>query len=135
MLHSLFTDDDTNTLKSIHGVKAKSTQDELNTRLGLFLQHNSNRVVTNAIVHGPNATVRHTPPIQSGSSFASSNTSPVSTLTGSSEADVSRNIQDTNVYKNMGADSIGSLMSVSISGHSNSSMSPAISRRHSVTSE
>lgn len=54
----------------------------------------------------------------------STNTSPVSTLTGSSE-DQHRN--------NPSSDSVGSLMSMSMSGQSNCSSSP-VSRRHSVTS-
>lgn len=115
--------------------KSKNSQDEFQTRLQFLLQNNTCRTVTNAIVHSPNSGVRRTPPVQSSSSLTSTNTSPVSTLTGSSEADVSRNIQESNVYTSMGADSIGSLMSISVSGHSNGSMSPAISRRHSVTSE
>lgn len=54
----------------------------------------------------------------------STNTSPVSTLTGSSE-DQHR--------INPSSDSVGSLMSMSMSGQSNCSSSP-VSRRHSVTS-
>lgn len=101
--------------------KSKNSQDELQLRLGFFLQNNARR------------NVRSTP-AQSCSSLASANTSPVSTLTGSSEADVSRVLQDSSVYNNIGCDSIGSLMSVSISGNSNGSSSP-LSRRHSVTSK
>lgn len=101
--------------------KSKSSQDELQVRLGLFLQNNSRR------------NVRMTAPAQSCGSLASENTSPVSTLTGSSEADMSRILQDTTGY-NIGSDSIGSLMSVSMSGNSNGSASP-ISRRHSATSK
>lgn len=101
--------------------KSKNSQDELQLRLGFFLQNNSRRNVRSA-------------PAQSCSSLASANTSPVSTLTGSSEADVSRVLQESNVYNNIGCDSIGSLMSVSISGNSNGSSSP-LSRRHSVTSK
>lgn len=55
----------------------------------------------------------------------STNTSPVSTLTGSSE-DQHR--------INPSSDSVGSLMSMSMSGQSNCSSSP-VSRRHSVTSK
>lgn len=91
--------------------------------MGFFLQNNSRRNVRST----PSAT------IQSCSSLTSANTSPVSTLTGSSEADVSRVLQETNTYNNIGCDSIGSLMSVSMSGNSNGSSSP-LSRRHSVTS-
>lgn len=61
--------------------------------------------------------------------LASTNTSPVSTLTGSSEADVhSRGA----TLKDPSSDSVTSLMSVS--EQSNCSSSP-LSRRHSVTSE
>lgn len=99
--------------------KSKTSQDELQVRLGFFLENNSSRRTIRA-------------PIQSCSSLASANTSPVSTLTGSSEADVSRVLQDAGYSR--GCDSIGSLMSVSISGQSNGSSSP-LSRRHSVTSK
>lgn len=98
--------------------KSKTSQDELQVRLGFFLENNPRRNLRT--------------PIQSCSSLASANTSPVSTLTGSSEADMSRVMQDPNY--NAGCDSIGSLMSVSISEQSNASSSP-LSRRHSVTSK
>lgn len=115
-----FTDDEGGNVKPMPmNGKSKTSQDELQVRLGFFLENNSSRRTIRA-------------PIQSCSSLASANTSPVSTLTGSSEADVSRVLQDT-AY-NRGCDSIGSLMSVSISGHSNESSSP-LSRRHSVTSK
>ncbi|KFB34853.1 AGAP004244-PA-like protein [Anopheles sinensis] len=99
--------------------KSKSSQDELQVRLGFFLETNSRRNL-----RGPN---------QSCSSLTSANTSPVSTLTGSSEADVSRvlQLQEPNHY-HTGCESIGSMMSVSISEQSNASSSP-VSRRHSVT--
>lgn len=108
----------------------KQSKDELQTRLEIFLQNKS----SHENGHSTNGKgVRNTPAF---SSFTSTNTSPVSTLTGSSEADVPRKIQESNVYSNkMCSDSIGSLMSVSISGHSNGSMSPSVMRRHSVTSE
>lgn len=93
------------------------SQDELQVRLGLFLENNPRRNVR--------------APIQScGGSLTSANTSPVSTLTGSSEADMSRTTQESGP----GCDSIGSMMSVSISEQSNASLSP-VSRRHSVTSK
>ncbi|XP_055610896.1 protein TANC2 isoform X2 [Uranotaenia lowii] len=99
--------------------KSKSSQDELQVRLGFFLENNPRRNL-----RAPN---------QSCSSLTSTNTSPVSTLTGSSEADVCRTLQlqEPNHY-NTGCDSIGSMMSVSISEQSNASSSP-MSRRHSVT--
>lgn len=119
-------DDDIDAIKAyqIRETTGKNTQDELQTRLEFFLEGTGHR-----------GNIRIAPPIQSCSSLTSTNTSPVSTLTGSSEADVSRVLQESNVYSNMGSDSIGSLMSVSISGHSNGSASPAMSRRHSVTSK
>uniref|UniRef100_A0A1Q3FMG5 RING-type domain-containing protein n=1 Tax=Culex tarsalis TaxID=7177 RepID=A0A1Q3FMG5_CULTA len=102
--------------------KSKSSQDELQVRLGFFLENNPRRNLR--------------APIQSCSSLTSTNTSPVSTLTGSSEADVSRALalQEPNHHHhyNTGCDSIGSMMSVSISEQSNASSSP-LSRRHSVT--
>lgn len=97
--------------------KSKSSQDELQVRLGFFLENNTRRNL-----RAPN---------QSCSSLTSANTSPVSTLTGSSEADVSRVLQEPNPY-HTGCESIGSMMS--ISEQSNASSSP-VSRRHSVTSE
>lgn len=91
------------------------------------MQNNNNRRNVNSVT-------RASVPVQSCSSLASVNTSPVSTLTGSSEADVSCALQESNTYNTLGCDSIGSLMSVSISGNSNGSASP-LSRRHSVTSK
>lgn len=120
----LFSDDEGAPLKPFaSNDNNKDSQNELQTRLEFFLEGSSRR-----------SSARTNVPVQSCSSLTSTNTSPVSTLTGSSEADVSRVLQESNVY-NMGADSIGSLMSVSISGQSNGSASPAMSRRHSVTSK
>lgn len=118
-LNQLATDDEGGNVKPIPlAGKTKSSQDELRVRLGLFLENNTRR------------NMRSTP-VQSCSSLASVNTSPVSTLTGSSEADMSHVLQESSAYTT-GCDSIGSMMSVSISGHSNASSSP-LSRRHSVT--
>lgn len=124
-LFSFIADDDEVVANKSYSSRTneKHSQDELQSRLEFFLEGTGHR-----------GSIRIAPPIQSCSSLASTNTSPVSTLTGSSEADVSRVLQESSVY-NMGSDSIGSLMSVSISGHSNGSASPAMSRRHSVTSE
>ncbi|XP_058821683.1 protein TANC2 isoform X2 [Topomyia yanbarensis] len=118
--NSTLSDDEGGNVKPILlNSKSKSSQDELQLRLGFFLENNPRR----------NMRV----PVQSCSSLTSTNTSPVSTLTGSSEADVSRTLQlqEPNHY-NVGCDSIGSMMSVSISEQSNASSSP-LSRRHSVT--
>lgn len=70
-------------------------------------------------------------PVQSYSSLASANTSPVSTLTGSSDVDTCRVLQDSGIYTT-GSNSIGSIMSMSVSEKSTSSMSPTV-RRHSLT--
>ncbi|XP_035899311.1 protein TANC2 isoform X1 [Anopheles stephensi] len=116
-LNQLADDEGGNVKPLVMNGKSKSSQDELQVRLGLFLENNSRR--TN---RGAN---------QSCSSLTSANTSPVSTLTGSSEADVSRvlQLQEPNPY-HTGCESIGSMMS--ISEQSNASSSP-VSRRHSVT--
>ncbi|XP_058455784.1 protein TANC2 isoform X2 [Malaya genurostris] len=118
--NSTLSDDEGGNVKPmLLNSKSKTSQDELQVRLGFFLENNPRR----------NMRV----PNQSCSSLTSTNTSPVSTLTGSSEADVSRTLQlqEPNHYNN-GCDSIGSMMSVSISEQSNASSSP-LSRRHSVT--
>lgn len=114
--------------------KAKNSKEELQTRLEIFLQQNkSHKSDRAASVESGAKSVRNTPAF---SSFTSSNTSPVSTLTGSSEADVPRTLQESGVYgSKICSESIGSLMSVSMSGQSNGSMSPSVLRRHSVTSE
>lgn len=92
--------------------KSKASQDELQVRLGFFLENNNTRRIQ-----------------QSCSSLTSANTSPVSTLTGSSEADVRTH----NQYNRSGCDSIGSMLSVSLSGQSNDGSASPVSRRHSVT--
>lgn len=123
-IYFAFPDDEGGNVKPVPlNGKAKNSHDELQVRLGFFLQNNARR---NGRSSAPSA--------QSCSSLASANTSPVSTLTGSSEADMSRVLQESSAYHHMGCDSIGSLMSVSMSGNSNGSASP-LSRRHSVTSK
>jgi hypothetical protein len=120
----LITDDEGGNVKPVmlNGGKSKNSQDELQVRLGFFLENNPR-----------NRTNIRTTHQQSLNSLTSSNTSPVSTLTGSSEADGTRmTYQEQTQQKN--CDSIGSMMSISISEHSNASSSP-LSRRHSVTSE
>ena len=84
-------------------------------RLGLFLENN-----------------QRTKHKQSLSSLGSNNTSPLSTLTNSSEADMSRH--EKSQISKRGCESIGSLLSVSISEHSNAS-SNSLGRRHSLTGE
>ncbi|XP_052869330.1 protein TANC2 [Anopheles cruzii] len=120
--HSTLSDDEGGNVKPLMlNGKSKSSQDELQVRLGFFLENNSTRRNLRA-------------PNQSCSSLTSANTSPVSTLTGSSEADVSRvlTLQEPNHHYHTGCESIGSMMSVSVSEQSNASSSP-VSRRHSVT--
>lgn len=122
------TDDEGGHVKPLLSPKSKNCHDdELQVRLGFFLENNHARNRTSHVrgVHQ-----------QSLSSLTSANTSPVSTLTGSSEADMSRvTMQEQSQKKTCGpCDSIGSLMSVSISEQSNASSSP-LSRRHSVTSK
>ncbi|XP_041760592.1 protein TANC2 isoform X3 [Anopheles merus] len=114
-LNQLADDEGGNVKPLVMNGKSKSSQDELQVRLGFFLENNTRRNL-----RAPN---------QSCSSLTSANTSPVSTLTGSSEADVSRVLQEPNPY-HTGCESIGSMMS--ISEQSNASSSP-VSRRHSVT--
>ncbi|XP_058055857.1 protein TANC2 [Anopheles bellator] len=119
-LNQLADDEGGNVKPLMLNGKSKTSQDELQVRLGFFLENNSTRRNLRA-------------PNQSCSSLTSANTSPVSTLTGSSEADVSRvlTLQEPNHY-HTGCESIGSMMSVSVSEQSNASSSP-VSRRHSVT--
>lgn len=118
----LITDDDGEASKVKTYVSGKIKDAELHTRLGFFLDNSCRNSVDSAIKQ----------PLQSCTSLVSTNTSPVSTLTGSSDADMSRVLQDSGVYIG-GSNSIGSLMSMSISEQSNSSLSP-VTRRHSVTS-
>lgn len=117
-------------MKPTNGSGRKSSQNDLYMRLGLLLGDGARRRAGRAASSRSNtATGTH----ESCSSLASydtaammsTNTSPVSTLTGSSE-DPHRN--------NPSSDSVGSLMSMSMSGQSNCSSSP-VSRRHSVTSK
>lgn len=110
----LFSDDEGGNVKPVSlQNKSKVSQDELQVRLGFFLENNPRRSMR--------------APVQSCGSLTSDNTSPVSTLTGSSEANGGQE-------SGPGCESIGSMMSVSISEQSNGSSSP-LSRRHSVTSK
>uniref|UniRef100_A0A8D9ESN6 Protein TANC2 n=1 Tax=Cacopsylla melanoneura TaxID=428564 RepID=A0A8D9ESN6_9HEMI len=113
----------------------KSSQNDLYMRLGLLLGDNARRHRPGSAGAGSTGCNRNTrdscASISSLASLgephthtlASNNTSPVSTLTGSSEADVHHRTQPS-------SESVGSLMSMS--SQSNASSSP-ISRRHSVT--
>ncbi|XP_039281596.1 protein TANC2 [Nilaparvata lugens] len=126
-----FTDDEGGNIRPVLSQPPKkSSQSDLYMRLGLLLGDNARRTPHNGgRANGNHRASRSHDSISSLASFeantlASTNTSPVSTLTGSSEADAHR------VLKEPSLDSVGSLMSMS--GHSNCSSSP-LSRRHSVT--
>ncbi|XP_060525151.1 protein TANC2 isoform X2 [Cylas formicarius] len=98
----------------------KSSEHDMYMRLGLLLGDGARRTKPNPVCsHDSCASLTN----YETSTMMSTNTSPVSTLTGSSE-DPHRT--------NPSSDSVASLMSMSMSGQSNCSTSP-ISRRHSVT--
>ncbi|KAI5748263.1 hypothetical protein M8J77_023609 [Diaphorina citri] len=108
----------------------KSSQNDLYMRLGLLLGDNARRNRPGSDGAGSNrntrdscASISSLASLDAHHTLASNNTSPVSTLTGSSEADVHHRTQPS-------SESVGSLMSMS--SQSNCSNSP-ISRRHSVT--
>ncbi|XP_054264581.1 protein TANC2 isoform X4 [Macrosteles quadrilineatus] len=118
--------DEGGNIKPVCGVAKKSSQSDLYMRLGLLLGDNARQQRRS---RSSNRGARSHDSISSLASLdagtlASTNTSPVSTLTGSSEADAHRTLKEPS------SDSVGSLMSMS--GHSNCSSSP-LSRRHSVT--
>lgn len=111
-------DDESGNVKTSLTSKSKIRDDELQVRLGLFLENNHSQGRT-----------KHK---QSLSSLGSNNTSPLSTLTNSSEADMSRgSMHEKSQTSKRGCESIGSLLSVSISEHSNAS-SNSLGRRHSL---
>lgn len=116
----MFPDDEGGTVKPV--TTKKSSENDMYMRLGLLLgdgARRSKRIPDRSHESCSSLTSYETTAIMS------TNTSPVSTLTGSSE-DQHRN--------NPSSDSVGSLMSMSMSGQSNCSSSP-VSRRHSVTSK
>ncbi|XP_075222893.1 zinc-RING finger and ankyrin repeat domain-containing protein rolling pebbles isoform X4 [Lycorma delicatula] len=122
-----FSDDEGGTIKPVCQPPKKSSQSDLYMRLGLLLGDNARRSQRS---RSTNRSSRSHDSISSlasleANTLASTNTSPVSTLTGSSEADAHHR-----TLKEPSSDSVGSLMSMS--GHSNCSSSP-LSRRHSVT--
>lgn len=102
----------------------KTSQNDLYMRLGLLLGDGAARRARRGVVRSSHESCSSLASYDPNSNM-SANTSPVSTLTGSSE-DQHRN--------NPSSDSVHSLMSVSASGHSNCSNSP-VSRRHSVTTQ
>lgn len=117
-----FLDDEGGTIKPI--TTKKSSQNDLYMRLGLLLGDGARRVGAGRRAAAVRESCSSLASFEAGGGV-SANTSPVSTLTGSSE-DPHRH--------NAGSDSVGSLMSMSMSGQSNCSSSP-VSRRHSVTSK
>uniref|UniRef100_A0A1B6I3A2 RING-type domain-containing protein n=2 Tax=Homalodisca liturata TaxID=320908 RepID=A0A1B6I3A2_9HEMI len=116
------SDDEGGNIKPVCQPK-KSSQSDLYMRLGLLLGDNPRRSRSANRSSHSHDSISSLASLEAGT-LASSNTSPVSTLTGSSEADAHRNMKEPS------SDSVGSLMSMS--GHSNCSSSP-LSRRHSVT--
>lgn len=111
-----FIDDEGGTVKPRGSLTQSScNSDTLYTRLGLLLSRDSN---SRSFTENVSLASINSKPV-------SSNGSPVSTLTGSSET-------EHKAIKEQSSDSIGSLMSMS--GHSNGSSSP-LTRRHSVTSK
>ncbi|XP_074025599.1 zinc-RING finger and ankyrin repeat domain-containing protein rolling pebbles isoform X3 [Leptinotarsa decemlineata] len=116
-LNQLITDDEA-TLKPIP--HKKSSENDMYMRLGLLLGDGARRPKR---AQGRNHESCSSLASYETSAMLSNNTSPVSTLTGSSE-DQHRT--------NPSSDSVASLMSMSMSGQSNCSSSP-VSRRHSVT--
>ncbi|CAH2009763.1 unnamed protein product [Acanthoscelides obtectus] len=131
--------DDEATLKAVSSPASsgsgprKTHEHDMYMRLGLLLGDGARpaaggrrNIGGHRLHHQEHAYHHPGPHTESCSSLAalSANTSPVSTLTGSSE-DQHRSV-------NTGSESVGSLVSMSVSGQSNCSSSP-ISRRHSVT--
>ncbi|XP_046487873.1 protein TANC2 isoform X1 [Neodiprion pinetum] len=138
---SALSDDEGGNIKQLSSRTKKSSQSDLYMRLGLLLGGNTRGAVVSGGCPRPSARLvdsrSHDSSAASFSSLtsfetqtlASTNTSPVSTLTGtSSEAEVAvahRGGKD--------CDSVASLISMSMSGLSNGSSSPLTPRRHSVT--
>ncbi|XP_018576381.1 protein TANC2 isoform X2 [Anoplophora glabripennis] len=117
-LNQLVASDDEATLKP--SANKKSSENDMYMRLGLLLGDGARR---SKRTQGRNHESCSSLASYETSAMLSTNTSPVSTLTGSSE-DQHRT--------NPSSDSVASLMSMSMSGQSNCSSSP-VSRRHSVT--
>ncbi|XP_068912887.1 protein TANC2 isoform X2 [Tenebrio molitor] len=116
---SASSDDEGGTVKPISN--KKSSDNDMYMRLGLLLGDGARRTkrIQGRSSHESCSSLAS----YDAAAILSTNTSPVSTLTGSSE-DQHR--------INPSSDSVGSLMSMSMSGQSNCSSSP-VSRRHSVT--
>ncbi|XP_015833767.1 protein TANC2 isoform X2 [Tribolium castaneum] len=117
-LNQLVSDDEGGTVKPISN--KKNSDNDMYMRLGLLLGDGARRTKR---MQGRNHESCSSLASYDAAAILSTNTSPVSTLTGSSE-DQHR--------INPSSDSVGSLMSMSMSGQSNCSSSP-VSRRHSVT--
>ncbi|XP_048506587.1 protein TANC2 isoform X2 [Athalia rosae] len=135
------TDDEGANVRPLSSRTKKCLQSDLYMRLGLLLGGNSRSVVGNGSCPRSSTRLGESQSRESSAAsfssltsfetqtLASTNTSPVSTLNGtSSEAEVAivhRGGKD--------CDSVASLISMSISGLSNGSSSPLTPRRHSVT--
>ncbi|CAH1131521.1 unnamed protein product [Ceutorhynchus assimilis] len=117
-LNQLVASDDEASIKSPS--TKKSSENDMYMRLGLLLGDGARRSKGGPVYNPESCSSLAS---YETSAMMSTNTSPVSTLTGSSE-DPHRT--------NPSSDSVASLMSMSMSGQSNCSSSP-VSRRHSVT--
>ncbi|XP_018334493.1 protein TANC2 isoform X3 [Agrilus planipennis] len=118
---STLSDDDESVVKPQIPAK-RTSENDLYMRLGLLLGDNANKPKKTATRSSQES--YYSSASYENATTLSSNTSPVSTLTGSSE--------DQHRIINPSSESVGSLMSMSMSGQSNYSSSP-VSRRHSVT--
>ncbi|CAB0004559.1 unnamed protein product [Nesidiocoris tenuis] len=118
------SDDEGGNIRPVAQPPKKSTQHDLYMRLGLLLGDGAK--MSNSRSSGQNShdSISSLASLEA-TTLASTNTSPVSTLTGSSEVDAHRS-----GLKDPSSDSVGSLMSMS--SNSNCSSSP-LQRRHSLT--
>ncbi|XP_065220330.1 protein TANC2 isoform X3 [Planococcus citri] len=128
-LNAISTDDEGGATRQTFTPDKKGSQNDLYTRLGLLLGDKAKRSSSSSRSRSCNRSIDSAASVTSlatldVNNFPSSNTSPVSTLTGSSETDPNRS------KKEQSSDSVSSLMSMS--SHSNCSSSP-LTRRHSVT--
>ncbi|KAK7578136.1 hypothetical protein V9T40_010341 [Parthenolecanium corni] len=128
-LNAISADDEGNSARPMYPRDRKGSQTDLYTRLGLLLGDKARKSTSSIRSRSGNRGMESSVSVTSlatleANNFPSNNTSPVSTLTGSSETDPHRS------KKEQSSDSVSSLMSMS--SHSNCSASP-ITRRHSVT--
>uniref|UniRef100_A0A0K8T6K2 RING-type domain-containing protein n=2 Tax=Lygus hesperus TaxID=30085 RepID=A0A0K8T6K2_LYGHE len=122
-LNQLASDDEGGSIRPVAQPPKKSSQQDLYMRLGLLLGDGAKVANSRCSPHSHDS-ISSLASLEA-TTLASTNTSPVSTLTGSSEADAHRS-----GLKDPSSDSVGSLMSMS--SHSNCSSSP-LQRRHSLT--